>query len=78
MRSLVMVVMLGLAACGNRVQLVPKEGNALPPAPVGADDRAGADALLTPEDQARPARNDEILRRSEKRRDDRFDLPPPG
>ena len=33
--------------------------------------------LLTPPPYARPERVDEILRRSEPRRADRFDLPPP-
>jgi hypothetical protein len=34
--------------------------------------------LLTPPAIARPVRVDEILRRSEPRRPDRFDLPPPS
>ena len=32
--------------------------------------------MLTPPPIARPDRVDELLRRSEERRDDRFDLPP--
>lgn len=67
-----------LAGCGNRAQLTPKENASLPPAAIGQDSPPGADELLKPDDQARPARNDEILRRSERRRNDRFDLPPPG
>jgi hypothetical protein len=31
---------------------------------------------MTPEVQARPRRSDELLKQSEERRDDRFDLPP--
>jgi len=34
--------------------------------------------LLVPSSQAKPERSDELLRRSEKRQDDEFDLPPPG
>jgi len=34
--------------------------------------------LLTPPTIARPVRIDEIVRRSEPRRPDRFDLPPPS
>ena len=34
--------------------------------------------LLTPPPIARPERVTEILRRSEEREEDRFDLPPPG
>jgi hypothetical protein len=33
--------------------------------------------LLTPPPIARPERVDELLRRSEEREEDRFDLPPP-
>lgn len=67
-----------LAGCGNRAQLTPKANASLPPAAIGQDTPSQADELLEPDDQARPARNDEILRRSERRRNDRFDLPPPG
>jgi hypothetical protein len=31
---------------------------------------------MTPDQQARPKRSDELLRRSEERREDKFDLPP--
>jgi hypothetical protein len=31
---------------------------------------------MTPSVQARPQRSDELLKQSEERRDDRFDLPP--
>jgi hypothetical protein len=37
-----------------------------------------AEQLMTPDDQARPKRSDELLLKSEKRRDDTFDLPPSG
>ena len=36
------------------------------------------DQLLTPTTEARPVRQEELLLKSEERRDDRFDLPPPG
>jgi hypothetical protein len=36
------------------------------------------DELLTPPPHARPARQDDGLRRSEEREDDPFDLPPTG
>jgi hypothetical protein len=48
----------------------------LPVAPYGATAAPVADDLLTPGPQARPGRNDELLRRSEQRRSDDFDLPP--
>jgi hypothetical protein len=34
--------------------------------------------LIEPSSQARPKRSDELLKRSEERREDKFDLPPKG
>ncbi len=65
-----------LSACGGRSALVPPQGKALPVKPVGAVKTPTAEELITPETQARPKRNDEQLTRSEKRQDDKFDLPP--
>ena len=67
-----------LAGCGQTAALRPKTGNALPPKPEAARETPRADTLMTPSDQSRPKRNDELLRNSEKRGSDRFDLPPPG
>ena len=69
---------LALAACGGRQVLKPKNGAALPPKPVAARTVPTPDALITADDQARPQRSDELLLKSEKRRDDKFDLPPKG
>lgn len=65
-----------LVACGNRAELKPQAGKELPVAPAGAKEKPGPDKLLTPDDQARPERSDEILKRSEDRKPDEFDLPP--
>jgi hypothetical protein len=65
-----------LAGCGASRGLRPSEGERLPVAPYGATAAPVADDLLTPGPQARPGRNDELLRRSEQRRSDDFDLPP--
>lgn len=67
-----------LAACGNRGPLEPPKGQSLPPATYGQAEAETAEQLLEPGTQARPERSDELLRRSEKRQDDKFDLPPPG
>ncbi|MBF6602919.1 MAG: hypothetical protein ITG03_08120 [Sphingorhabdus sp.] len=67
-----------LSACGNRGDLVPAKGESLPPAAYGETEKPTAEELLTPSSQAQPERSDELLRRSEKRQDDKFDLPPPG
>ncbi len=77
-RAVGLMLMLGLAGCGSTATLRPRTGEALPPKPLAARTAPDADALITPSDQARPARNDDVLRQSEVRAPDRFDLPPPG
>ena len=72
------VVLLALAACGSREALTPPPGASMPPAAAGDPTPPTAEELVTPDTQSRPARSDELLRRSEQRKDDRFDLPPPG
>ena len=67
-----------LAACGNRGVLQPAKGETLPPAIYGEAKAPTGEELLIPSTQAMPERSDELLRRSEKRQDDEFDLPPPG
>ena len=67
-----------LSACGNRGDLVPAEGESLPPPAYGEAKKPTAEELITPSSQAQPERSDELLRRSEKRQDDKFDLPPPS
>ena len=65
------------SACGLREPLQPPPGQSLPVAPAAAAEPPTAEALLTPPPIARPERVDELVRRSEVREDDRFDLPPP-
>ena len=74
----ILVGVLALASCGQTAALRPNSGEAMPPKPEAARATPTADALVTPSDQSRPKRNDELLRNSEKRGRDRFDLPPPG
>jgi hypothetical protein len=69
-------LILALSACGGRQVLKPQQGASLPPKPEFAATVPTPDALMTADDQARPQRNDELLLKSEKRRDDKFDLPP--
>mgnify|MGYP000179101011 FL=1 len=79
MKTLVaLVVALCLAGCGGTQVLKPKAGTSLPPKPEFASSVPTPDQLMTADDQARPQRNDELLQKSEKRRDDKFDLPPTG
>ena len=67
---------LALAGCGAADGLVPAEGKTLPVAPYGAKTQPTAAQLLTPTTQQRPQRSDELLKQSEARRADEFDLPP--
>ena len=77
----VLVSLLGLAllaACGNMEPLQPKAGEGMPARPAMAARAPTTEELLTPPPNARPARQDDGLRRSEERDDDPFDLPPTG
>ncbi|HEX8257027.1 MAG TPA: hypothetical protein VF589_05295 [Allosphingosinicella sp.] len=64
------------AGCGGREPLRPAPGQSMPVAPAMAAAAPTTADLLTPPPIARPQRVDELLRRSEEREDDRFDLPP--
>jgi len=75
--GLILLGAVGLAGCGLREPLQPPPGASLPVAPEAARERPTAEALLVPPPITRPTRVDEIVRRSELREDDRFDLPPP-
>ena len=75
-KMLALALVFVLAACGGRVALRPPEGKSLPPRAYGETATRGVDALLEPSTQARPSRNAELLRRSDTRADDPFDLPP--
>ena len=69
---------LALAGCGAREELKPAEGAALPLAPYGAAATPSSGDLLKPPVQTRPARSDDLIESSDKRRSDEFDLPPPN
>lgn len=68
--------LLLLAACGDQQALTPRAGASLPPKPATALARPDGEQLLTPTAPERPGRSDELLIRSQVRRDDKFDLPP--
>lgn len=67
-----------LAACGNKVDLKPRAGAPAPVAPAGSSKAETPAEQTTPDAEAKPARSDELLKRSEERATDEFDLPPPG
>lgn len=70
------LVVLTLSACGKVGDLQPKAGQAMPDKAYGQSEVPGAEELSTPSVQTRPGRSDELMRRSERRRDDPFDLAP--
>ncbi|WP_294297773.1 hypothetical protein [uncultured Sphingomonas sp.] len=76
MKRLIPLLALALAGCGAAKELQPAPGATLPPAPYGATATPTANQLLTPTTQQRPQRSDELLKQSEARRSDEFDLPP--
>ena len=75
-KTVIAVLGLLLAACGQKAQLEPVPPETLPPAPFGAEARPEADQLLELDPLAAPERSVELRTRSEERADDPFDLPP--
>lgn len=73
---LVIGVTLAATACGKVGDLEPRSGNALPPKAYGQTAEQSGRMLTTPSVQARPGRSDELLKRSERRADDPFDVAP--
>jgi predicted small lipoprotein YifL len=67
---------LTLAGCGKFGPLEPRAGAKPAPLAYGQNKTADTDAFTAASVQARPGRSDELLRRSERRGDDPFDLPP--
>lgn len=80
MKRLGLIILAGalLASCGARSSLRPAEGRSLPMRPFTAGEALTPEQLLKTDTQAQPNRSDEQLKKSEKRRDDKFDLPPSG
>jgi hypothetical protein len=76
-RVLLVLGALLLAGCGRVSELKPEAGQKLPVKPLLARTTPTANDLLTPPTYARPDRVDELMKRSEARKPDPFDLPPP-
>ena len=75
MKYAILLGALALGGCGAS-GLTPAPGKELPVAPYGAKARPTPAQLLTPSNQARPDRSDELLTQSQDRRSDEFSLPP--
>lgn len=72
--ALVLVALLG--SCGRVADLKPAKGEALPVKPLMARTTPTPNDLLTRPTYAKPDRVDELVKRSQPRPDDPFNLPP--
>ena len=77
-RAAVIVAIAALCGCGRTAALTPAQGEPLPVKPLMARSTPTAEDLLTPPAYADPERIDELIKRSQPRPVDRFDLPPAG
>ena len=77
MRVAFLLALLLVAAFGSGYRSTTyKPDGTLPPAPYGAAATPTVEAMLDPPPQAAPERVDDPVKRSEERREDRFELPP--
>jgi hypothetical protein len=74
----IIVTSIMLAGCGRVAELQPAMGDPLPPKPLMARATPTPTELLVVPPRARPNRVDELVKRSEPRKPDPFDLPPPS
>jgi hypothetical protein len=77
-RIVVIGSLLAMAGCGREASLKPAPGRALPVKPLMARTTPTPEQLLTAPAYARPERVDELVKRSQPRQSDPFDLPPPA
>ena len=75
-KFLALLSLTALTACGKVGPLEPQAGQAPPVKAYGQTEVPDSEALVLASEQARPGRSDELMRRSERRTDDPFDLPP--
>lgn len=74
--ALAALALLATAGCGRVADFAFDASRRAPPQPVGSTEAMTPQKLTEPSPQARPQRSDEVLRQSEERRSDEFDLPP--
>lgn len=68
---------LAVAGCGRVADLEPAPGHKMPVKPEMARETPTVEQLLQAPPQARPDRVDELVKKSQPRPDDPFELPPP-
>ena len=76
-RIIAAVAVLALGSCGHVADLKPAQGEHLPVKPLMARATPTPQDLLTRPAYAKPDRVDELVKRSQPRPQDPFDLPPP-
>ena len=76
-RILLIACVVALPACGRQAELKPAPGQPMPVKPLMAKATPTVDQLLTVPTYARPGRVDELVKKSQPRPQDPFDLPPP-
>jgi predicted small lipoprotein YifL len=76
-RILVIASVLAIAGCGRITDLKPAPGQSLPVKPLMAKTTPSPKDLLKLPPYAKPDRVDELIKRSQPRQDDPFELPPP-
>jgi hypothetical protein len=74
----VVIAIVALGACGRMSPLSPAQGKPLPVKPLMAKNTPTAEQLLTRPTYADPQRVDELIKKSQPRQVDPFDLPPAG
>jgi hypothetical protein len=75
-RLLLLAAVLGIASCGRVAELKPRAGEPMPVKPLMARATPTTQDLLAVPPYARPDRVDELVKRSQPRPSDPFDLPP--
>ena len=76
-RLTALLLTVALAGCGRVADLEPAPGKSLPVRPLMARTTPDVEKLLALPPYARPDRVDELVKKSEPREADPFDLPPP-
>jgi len=75
-RSTILLALAATTACGSVAELRPRQGMGQVPTAAAAPAPETPTQLMTPDTQAQPDRQAELLTRSVERKDDPFDLPP--
>ena len=74
---LLLVGGIAVCSCGREADLKPASGKPLPIKPLMAREQPTPEQLLKLPTYAKPNRVDELIRQSQPRQSDPFDLPPP-